>query len=168
MKPYNRAVAAGAFLGSLTLGTAAIGADLPKEGTFKGTFSSYGTYKTTKVGDLSLTTFDETGPQMTDGFADHVTLHCWGVGEAANGTTTNHGYCVGTDPSGDTFATKFSGEQSSQDKAMKGTTTFTSGTGKFAGVSGGSQYVVHAPEFRSPLEGTYVNYVPLEGNYKLP
>jgi hypothetical protein len=30
------------------------------------------------------------------------------------------------------------------------------------------QYVVHALEFRPPSEGTYVNYVTLEGNYKLP
>ena len=168
MKPYKLTIAAGAFLTSLTLGTAAIAADLPKEGTFKGTFSSYGTNKTTKVGDLSLTTFDETGPELTDGFADHVALHCWGIGEAANGITANHGYCVGTDPSGDTLASKFAGEHATQDKAMKGTTTFTSGTGKFAGVSGTLHYVVHAPEFRAPTEGTYVNYVTFEGNYKLP
>ncbi|MGD0108001.1 MAG: hypothetical protein ABSC06_28800 [Rhodopila sp.] len=168
MKPYKRAIATSAFVISLTLGTASIAADLPKEGTFKGTFSSYGTNKTIKVGDLSLTTFDETGPQLADGFADHLTLHCWGIGEVANGITANHGYCVGTDPSGDQIASKFAGEKAAQDKAMKGTTTFTSGTGKFAGVSGTLHYVVHAPEFRAPSEGTYVNYVTFEGNYKVP
>ena len=51
---------------------------------------------------------------------------------------------------------------------MKGMTSFTSGTGKFAGVSGTLHYVVHAPEFRAPTTGTYVNYVTLEGSYKLP
>jgi hypothetical protein len=168
MKPYKLTIAAGAFLTSLSLGTAAIGADLPKEGAFKGTFTSYGTYKTTKVGDLALTAFDETGPQLTDGFVDHMTLHCWGTTEAANGTRTQNGYCVGTDPSGDQIASKFAGEKTAEDKAMKGTSTFTSGTGKFAGVSGTLHYVPHAPEFRAPTEGTYVNYVTFEGNYKLP
>ena len=167
IKPYKRAIAASAFLASLTLGTAAIAADLPKEGTFKGTLSSYGTYRTTKVGDLTLSVFDENGPQLTDGFADHMSLHCWGIGEVANGTLANQGYCVGTDPSGDTLALKVSGKKSSQDKAITGTATFTSGTGKFAGVSGTSQYVVHAPEFRAP-EGHVVNYVTFEGSYKLP
>ena len=148
MKPYKLTIAAGAFLTSLTLGTAAIGADLPKEGTFKGTFSSYGTYKTTKVGDLSLNMFDETGPQLTDGFADHVALHCWGFSETANGTMTQHGYCLGTDPSGDQIASRFAGEKATQYKGMKGTNTFISGTGKFAGVSGTLHYVVHASESR--------------------
>jgi hypothetical protein len=152
----------------LTFGTATKAADLPKQGTFKGTFSSYGTVKTTKIGDLTLTMFDETGPQVTDGFGDHVAFHCWGIGEAANGTMANHGYCVGTDPGGDTFSLKFSGNQTSRDKAMKGTAAFGSGTGKYRGISGGVQYVVHALEFRPPSEGTYVNYVTLEGNYKLP
>jgi hypothetical protein len=168
MKPYKLTVAIGSLFTSLALGTAAIAADLPKEGAVKGTFSSYGTAKTTKVGDLTLTIFDETGPQLTDGFADHVALHCWGIGETANGTAANQGYCVGTDPSGDTLASKFSGEKSSQDKAMTGTSTLTSGTGKFAGVTGTSQYVVHAPEFHAPTAGTYVNHVTFEGNYKLP
>jgi hypothetical protein len=68
----------------LTFGTATKAADLPKQGTFKGTFSSYGTVKTNKIGDLTLTMFDETGPQVTDGFGDHVAFHCWGIGEAAN------------------------------------------------------------------------------------
>ena len=81
--------------------------------------------------------------------------------------SANQGYCVGTDPSGDTLALKVSGKKSSQDKAITGTATFTSGTGKFAGVSGTSQYVVHAPEFRAP-EGHVVNYVTFEGSYKLP
>ena len=168
MKPYKRAIVASAFLASLTLGTAAIAADLPKEGTFKGTFSSYGTAKTTKVGDLALTMFDETGPQLTDGFADHMTVHCWGIGETANGTVTNQGYCAGIDPSGDTLAWKFSGEKSSQDKAMTGSATFTAGTGKFVGVSSTSQFVVHAREFHASPDGTFVNYVTFEGSYKLP
>jgi hypothetical protein len=163
MNSYKRTIAASAFLVSLTLGAAAIAADLPKEGTFKGTFSSYGTHKATKVGDVTLTAFDETGLQLTDGFADHMTVHCWGIGETANSTATNQGYCAGTDPSGDTLAWKFSGEKS------RGTATFTAGTGKFAGVSSTSQYVVHAPEFHAlPMEGTYVNYVTFAGSYKLP
>jgi hypothetical protein len=44
----------------------------------------------------------------------------------------------------------------------------STGTGKYAGISGGFSYVIHGNEFRSAAEGTYVNYGTNQGSYKLP
>jgi hypothetical protein len=60
-------------------------ADLPKEGTFSGTYTAIGTYKTIKVGDRALIRFDENRVQVTDGVANHMTFDCWGTTETANG-----------------------------------------------------------------------------------
>ena len=169
MNLYKLMTATDVLLMSFAMGTLVMAADLPKEGTLSGTYTSFGSYKVLKVGDRSFTIFDETGGQVTNGFADHLTVHCWGTGEEINGVTANHGYCVGIDPAGDQLALTFSGEKYTvKDLISKGTTTYVSGTGKFAGVSGTASYTNHAREFKALTEGTYVDYVTFEGNYKLP
>jgi hypothetical protein len=169
MNLYKLTTATGALLISLAMGTLVMAADLPKEGTLSGTYTSFGSYKILKVGDRSFTIFDDTGGQVTNGFADHLALHCWGTGEGINGVTVNHGYCVGIDPTGDQLALTFSDEKhAAKDTSWKGTSTYVSGTGKFAGVSGTLSYTNHAREFKPLTEGTYVGYVTFEGNYKLP
>jgi hypothetical protein len=169
MKPYKLTITAGALFASLALGTAAVAADLPKEGSFQGTYTSFGTAKFSKAGEHTFMIFDETGAQLTNGFADHVTFHCWGTGDDTNGITTDLGYCVGTDPAGDQLALQFSDEKhTDQEKSWKGSATLISGSGKFAGVSGNVTYVNHSREFRPLVEGTYVDYVTIEGRYKLP
>jgi len=50
----------------------AMAADLPKEGTFSGTYTAVGTYKAIKVGDRALSIADELGVQVTNGVADHI------------------------------------------------------------------------------------------------
>jgi hypothetical protein len=42
-------------------------------------------------------------------------------------------------------------------KSWSGAAKFTTGTGKQAGISGGFTYVIHGNEFRSAIEGTYLN-----------
>jgi hypothetical protein len=67
---------------TLALGAAALAADLPKEGTFSGTFSGGGTYKAYPVGkERLLLVFDENELQLTNGLLDHTTWHCWGLGD---------------------------------------------------------------------------------------
>ena len=141
-----------------------------KEGTFKGAFYSYGTAKATPVGEERLlVVFDENGLQLTDGFLDHTTVHCWGLQDYTNGSGEGHGFCVGVDPAGDQFALNFGIEKHAPNqKSFKGSSTLTTGTGKYRGVTGGSEFVVHANEFRPLTEGTFVNYVTFEGHYKLP
>src|SRR3954464_4406098 len=78
----------------------AMAADLPKEGTFKGTYTAVGTYKQIKIGDRSLINIDDMGLQITNGFADRMTVHCWGTEEITNGETAGAGYCVAMDPTG--------------------------------------------------------------------
>ena len=53
-----------------------------------------------------------------------------------------------------------------QDYYRKG--GFTSGTGKYAGISGNLTNVLHDPEFRTATEETFVNYGELQASYKLP
>ena len=89
------------LLVAMLLGTA-IAADLPKEGTYSATYSGYGTYKATPVGkERLLLVFDQNGLSVRNGIMDHMTQHCWGVGDFINGMGGTHGYCVATDPTGD-------------------------------------------------------------------
>jgi len=50
-----------------------------KEGNVSGAYYGYGTTKATTVGDELLVAFEENGLQLTDGFFDHTTIHCWGL-----------------------------------------------------------------------------------------
>jgi hypothetical protein len=43
----------------------------------------------------------------------------------------------------------------------------TTGTGKYAGVNG-SFTLVHHQEFRTAAEGTFAQYIAMQGSYKLP
>jgi hypothetical protein len=100
-----------AVIAVLGLMSSAMAADLPKEGTFKGTFTDVGTYKTIKIGDRMLVIFDETGAQVTSGLADHTTSHCWGTTEVANSEASSEGHCGGIDPIGDLIEVKFTIEK---------------------------------------------------------
>jgi hypothetical protein len=161
----HKLLAAIAVFGIVASATAA---DLSKEGAFKGTYTAVGNYKSTKVGDRALNVFDEIGVQTTNGFGDHMTFHCWGTAEIANGESSNQGYCVGTDPSGDLIEAKFGLDKHPAGKAAKGSASYLAGTGKFAGITGTIALAVHAAEFRPITDGTYVANVDLDGHYKLP
>jgi hypothetical protein len=53
-------------------------------------------------------------------------------------------------------------------KSYSGKFTFTTGTGKYAGISGGGTFTCHSPDFRTAAEGTYAQYCTDSGSYKLP
>jgi hypothetical protein len=149
--------------------TSAMAADLPKEGTFKGTYTGFGTYKTFMIGDRALHVFDENGTQETDGFADHMTFHCWGTSIVENGEAAADGYCIGIDPARNLLQVKFAQDKHKVgDTAVKGSVSLIAGTGKFTGVIGTVATIHHAGEFLPLEEGTYVSHVTLEGNYKFP
>jgi hypothetical protein len=157
-------------IAALALGIATPALAQTKEGTYSGTYTAYGTYKATPIGkERGLSTFDENGLSLTDGFLDHVTWHCWGLGDRANGVVQGRGYCVGTDPAGDQLVFDLESNKDTPDqKSWKGSGRFTSGTGKFAGISGEDTYVTHGGEFRPGADGTYFSYNTFEGHYKLP
>jgi hypothetical protein len=155
---------------AMAFGAAAMAADLPKEGTYKGTYASVGTFKNNPIGkDRLLTVFDETGLQVTDGFTDHTTWHCWGTGDFTKGMGGEQGHCIATDTAGDKISTKFVSDKHALDqKSWSMSTTCEEGTGKFASVSCSETDIIHGNEFPAPPEGTYVVYATLQGSYKLP
>jgi hypothetical protein len=84
-----------------------------------------------------------------NGFLDHATWHCFGLYDVANVMAQWQGYCVATDPAGDQVVSDVAGDgkYAADAKSFNGTGTFTTGTGKYAGVSGGWTVVGHVPEF---------------------
>jgi hypothetical protein len=161
-----------AFTLSVTmfLGIAAMAADLPKEGTSVGTWSAVGTFKATTIGkERLLTSSDMDGLSLTNGFGDHVTWHCWGAGDYANGMGGDHGYCVGTDISGDQFVDIFTDDKHALDaKSITGTDKWSGGTGKYAGISGGGKYNCDAAGFKAPTPGTFFISCTADWAYKIP
>jgi hypothetical protein len=153
------------------LGSAAMAADLPKEGTFTFTYSGAGTFKATPIGkERLLAAWDENGLSVGNGLFDHVTWHCWGIADTANRMSQWQGYCVTTDPAGDQIVAEVAsdGKYPADAKSFRGTGKLTTGTGKYAGVSGGYTADLHAPEFRTAAEGTFAQYGTTQGSYKLP
>lgn len=156
---------------AMSFGIAANAADLPKEGTYTGTWSGFGTFKGTPVGkELVLVAFDQNALTVGNGLIDHLTWYCFGLSDVTNGLTQHHGYCVATDPAGDHIGSSFAsdGKYAADAKSYNGTITFAAGTGKYAGISGDVKYVCHAPEFRPLAEGTYLQHCTTQGSYKLP
>jgi len=106
---------------------------------------------------------------LSDGFTDHFTWHCWGTGDYINGMGEDHGYCVGTGPDGDEIVSNIANPMHALGaKDVNGTDTWTTGTGKLAGVSGGGTYDCQSGEFKTTVPGTYVAYCTVQGKYKLP
>jgi hypothetical protein len=159
-------------LGAIFFWTAAMAADLPKEGTYGGSYYAVGTVKVTHIGkELTLFVFDENALSLGDGWFDHMTWHCWGIATFVNGVGAPHGSCVGMDPAGDQISGDFVHEKWSSlgAKNVHGSFKITGGTGKFAGISGGHSYIAHPNEFRTAVDGTYVAYTTQQGgSYKLP
>jgi hypothetical protein len=99
-----------------------------------------------------------------------MTWHCFGLIDILSGMEQFHGYCVGFDPDGDQLVWDIAsgGKFPADAKQIKGNVTITTGTGKYAGISGGGTFTCHGPEFRTAAEGTYASYCLQEGRYKLP
>ena len=145
-------------------------ADLPKEGTFSGAYTGWGTYKATEVGpDRLLVSIDDTGVTLTNGFTDHMVWRCWGTLDAVKGMAQWQGYCTGTDVSGDQLVYNCVDDKHPMDqKTSGGSCSFTTGTGNYAGVSGGITYTSTEGELRPIADGTYAFSNAIKGSYKLP
>ena len=131
----------------IVFGAAAVAADLPKEGTYSGTYAGFGTAKVTAIAkERLLVAFDENALKVGAGLLDHTTSHCFGLQDVANGMGEVHGYCVGTDPDGDQVVGNAAsdGKFASGGKKFSGKVTWTTGTGKYTGISGGHTYVLAA------------------------
>jgi hypothetical protein len=156
---------------AIAFGAAAMAADMPKEGTYNADYTSFGTSKATAIGkERVLVTFDENSLWLSKGFAEHMTWHCFGLIDILSGMEQFHGYCVGLDPNGDQLVNDIvsDGKFPADAKSFSGKVTITTGTGKYAGISGGGTFTCHLPEFRTAVEGTFSNYCVNLGSYKIP
>jgi hypothetical protein len=157
---------------AMVSGAVAMAADLPKEGTFNQDYTAFGTFKAYAIGkERVLATFDENGLALSKGFGDHMTYHCFGLADIVSGMRNQyHGHCVGTDPNGDQIVVDFAsdGKFPADAKSYSGKFTFTTGTGKYTGISGGASVTCYGPQFRTAAEGTSAQYCTHSGSYKLP
>jgi hypothetical protein len=171
MQPRTYILSALTLSSGIAFGATAMAADLPKEGTFNGTYSGFNTFKAITVGkEWLLSVVDVNGLTVGNGFLDHATWHCPILYNVASGMGQWQGYCVVTNAAGDQVVTTSvsDGKFPADAKSYSGSGTFTMGTGKYTGISGGWTAVFHGPDFRTPAEGTITDYGEMKGSYKLP
>jgi hypothetical protein len=170
MDAHKLSVTALSLGAALAFGTPAKSADLPKEGTFSSTYSGVTTVKASPIGkERLLLTGEGYGLSVGEGILDHMTWHCLGLGDFTNGVGLFRGNCVGTDPTGDQVVTNFSTEKAPLDqKIVPGSFTFTTGTGKYAGITGSATFESDASRFRSPEGGPTFDHLTNHGGYKPP
>jgi hypothetical protein len=117
-----------------------------------------------------LVTWDEHGLWRGAGFGDHVTWHCFGLSDVVSGSEKARGYCVAMDPDGDQFV----GDIALAEPRVNNAKTFivkiefTTGTGKYTGISGGGSAACHEGEFKTAAENSYSTYCANTGSYKIP
>ena len=141
-----------------------------QEGTLSGTFAAFGTVNAKATGkERTVLAIDENGLSVTNGVLNHVTWHCSGLADYTNGLGQSQGFCVGNDPSGDQVVFNWESEKHAPgQKVVRGTFSWTGGTGKYAGIRGAGTYVDYSGEFQPLAEGTIVSYLTFEGNYRTP
>ncbi|MBV8401666.1 MAG: hypothetical protein JOZ17_23520 [Acetobacteraceae bacterium] len=154
--------------------TAAFATGVPaqaKEGSASFTFAGFGTVKATEIGkDRLPIVYDENGLDegSSDPMFDHMSWHCWGLGDFTKGVGQIQGYCVRTDPAGDQLFENLVGENWSLGKSNKGSETLTGGTGKFTGLTGSGTFTFDGNTFRPAEKGTYLSHGTHNLSYKLP
>jgi hypothetical protein len=152
---------------AVAFGTPAKSADLPKEGTFSGTYAGAGMFKLYPVGkERTVSTFEDHSLTVGKGFLDH----CLGVESAMTGMDQFNGYCVVTGPSGDQIVADIAsdGTYPADAKVIPAKGMFTSGTGKYTGISGNLTNILHGPDFRPAEAGVIAVYGDFQASYKLP
>jgi hypothetical protein len=140
------------------------------EGTLSGTFAAFGTVNAQATGkERTVLAIDENGLSVTNGILDHMTWHCSGLADFTNGIGQTQGFCAGRDPVGDQVVFNWESEKHApEQKVVRGTLTWTGGTGKYAGIRGSGTYVDYSGEFQPLTEGEIVSYLTFEGNYRTP
>ena len=143
-----------------------------KEGTWKDTFSGYGTFKGTPVGkERIVSVFEEWGLFVSNDnpMLDHLTYHLWGLGDFTKGVGEARFYLIATDPAGDQIVLSGStGKMQLGQSFKEGSETLLGGTGKFAGITGSCTYLFDGNTFKAPETGTYFSHGTRDCSYKLP
>ena len=142
----------------LLFGAETMAADLAKEGTFTETFYGFGTFKGFPVGNTrNLSRFEQDGMHVGNGLMDHMTAHCFGTNDRMDDMRETSCNCVHTDPDGDQIVTdnRSNGKFPKDAKDLEGIAVMTTGTGKYAGISGSEKYTCHGSVFKAPTEETF-------------
>ena len=125
--------------GSATL----LQAQLPKQGTFSGKFGWVGSGSAYEMDTRTFFVGSFTGPFTNDagaGFLHNSAWVCPGVNDLVSGVTVAaHGYCIVTDADGDKVFESWYGKGSAPGKGT-GQFTWTGGTGKYHGITGGGTF----------------------------
>lgn len=141
-------------------------AQLPKQGTYSGKFgwSGSGTgHQIEKnhvffVGEFDGAFFNDAG----SGFLHGSSWVCPGVNDIVNGVTqAAHGYCIVTDPDGDKAFGSWKSKGSAPGRGS-GDYTWTGGTSKYSGITGGGTFDYFF------IATTFQGYSTLRGEYRLP
>jgi hypothetical protein len=148
----------------------AAAADLPKEGTFTNTLYGYGTFKGSSVGKTRyVNAFEMDGVSVGEGLMNHMTAHCFGMGERLNQMRRSNGRCTLTDIDGDQIAVDSAIDwYPNGAKDYSGNVTFTAGTGKYEGITGGLKEICYNGVFKAAADNAFFSYCTGEGKYKLP
>jgi hypothetical protein len=115
--------------------------DVPKEGNETVTITWVSTYASTmKFGDRSRSLYELNGIARNDSggsMFNNMGQRCLGTTEIVGGKYSGQGTCIETDKDGDQVFSTY--EVTGQNA---GTTSYVGGTGKFAGFSGTSEWMV--------------------------
>ena len=143
--------------------------EMAKEGTTTGKNYVSGTATVLPMGEERLQmNYEGSGVTINDngkGFLHNSAIHFIGSLHAVKGVFEETGFMVITPPDGDKLYSTFK-SSGTFGEPIKGTWTFTGGTGKYEGVQGGGEFTRYA--LRNATEGVWTATSVLKTNYKLP
>ena len=145
-----------------------IAEEMAKEGSASATMSFNCPLTVMTMGKNAQYTFDCLGVLVTDSPNNpfnNASARILGSGLFLKGAYTELGSMCLTLPSGDQVFATYKGK--SVEGKLKANFTYTGGTEKFAGITGGGEFeTFHVP--KPAMKGTVQGYVKLKGNWKLP
>jgi hypothetical protein len=159
------------ILTSLLLATTVnvFGEEMAKEGTTTGKNYVSGTATVLPMGEERLQmNYEGSGVTINDsgkGFLHNSAVYFLGSVHAVKGELEDAGFMVITPPDGDKVYSIYKGS-GTFGKPVRGTYTFTGGTGKYEGVQGGGEFTRY--NLQNAAEGVWTSMSILKTSYKLP
>ena len=145
------------------------GEEMAKEGSFTGKNYVTGKSKVLPMGEERLQmNYDGAGILVDDsgkGFSHLASTYVLGTLHAVKGVFEETGFMVITATNGDKMYATYKGS-GTFGKPVKGTFTYTGGTGKCTGIQGGGEFTRHP--LQNAIEGVWTAMSVTKGSYKLP
>ncbi len=151
-----------------TAGTV-FGEEIAKEGSTTGKSYFSGTSKVLAMGQERLQMNYECagvfGDDSGKGLMHLAAIYALGALHAVKGVFEETGFMVFTPPDGDKIYATYKGS-GTFGKPVKGTFTYTGGTGKYTGIQGGGEFTRHT--LQNATKGVWTSVNIITSNYKLP